>query len=295
MSTQDERKLFVAGLPDSITENELRQLFEATGSKVLDVSLPRHRDTGRPRGFGFVTLSTSDEAASARSALDGSMQAGRSISVRPFQSEPPRRGEGGRGGVESGGGGGGGGGGPAPGVGGPDRTVYVGNLPYDATAVELETLITSSAGGPVVRVHLPVGPDGRARGFGFVTMGSAEAANSAIVALRDVELRGRRLMVNIAHPRGSGGGGGGGDRPDRSGPPPSRRDDRPPQAADYDPNAVMPPPGMLSGKPDARRGERWEKAAAEKKKKKRRGRPDQQDPSGGRRGRTRSWEDWDED
>lgn len=88
MSTEDERKLFVAGLPDSITEEVLRQIFEATGGTVVDVSLPRHRDTGRPRGFGFVTLSSAEEAASARSSLDGSMQAGRSISVRPFQSEP---------------------------------------------------------------------------------------------------------------------------------------------------------------------------------------------------------------
>lgn len=227
MSTEDERKLFVAGLPDSITEEVLRQIFEATGGTVVDVSLPRHRDTGRPRGFGFVTLSSAEEAASARSSLDGSMQAGRSISVRPFQSEPPRR-EGGPGG----------GGGPRDsgptsqggGGGGPDRTLYVGNLPYDATQADVESLFSEAGAGPVVRIHLPTGPDGRARGFGFVTMGSAEAANGAIVALRDKDLKGRRLMVNIAHPRGERPSG---DRPprrddagpsssfDRSGPPPA--------------------------------------------------------------------------
>src|SRR5258706_4154800 len=87
----DEAKLFVAGLPDSISEDVLKQLFEATGGTVLNVSLPKDRATGRPRGFGFVTLSTPAEAQAARDALDGSMQAGRSISVRPFQAEPPRR------------------------------------------------------------------------------------------------------------------------------------------------------------------------------------------------------------
>src|SRR6202023_3080655 len=87
----EEAKLFVAGLPDSISEEVLKQLFEATGGKVVGVSLPKDRLTGRPRGFGFVTLATPEEAQAARDALDGSMQAGKSISVRPFQAEPPKR------------------------------------------------------------------------------------------------------------------------------------------------------------------------------------------------------------
>src|SRR6478735_8750280 len=113
MATEDACKLFVAGLPDSVTEDVLRQIFEAAGGTVTDVSLPRDRATGRPRGFGFVSFSTPDEANNARQSLDGSLQAGRSISVRPFSSEPPRRGEGG----PSGGPGGGGSGGPGGGAG----------------------------------------------------------------------------------------------------------------------------------------------------------------------------------
>ena len=70
----------------------------------------------------------------------------------------------------------------------------------------------------MVRVHLPMDPDGRKRGFGFVTMASADAAKGAIDALRGADIRGRRLVVNLAHPKGerpageSGGyaGGGGG-------------------------------------------------------------------------------------
>ncbi|HEY2368266.1 MAG TPA: RNA-binding protein, partial [Polyangiaceae bacterium] len=87
----DDAKLFVAGLPDSISEDVLKQLFEATGGTVVQVSLPKDRTTGRPRGFGFVTMSSPAQAQSARDALDGSMQAGKSISVRPFQPDPPRR------------------------------------------------------------------------------------------------------------------------------------------------------------------------------------------------------------
>jgi RNA recognition motif-containing protein len=220
----EEAKLFVAGLPDSVSEEVLKQIFEATGGKVVSVSLPKDRMTGRPRGFGFVTLATPQEAEAARNALDGSLQGGRSISVRPFQAEPPRKGEGGplssgprSSGPRSTGGGGGGGGGGAQQA--PDRTLYVGNLPYDCSQPEVETLINGVVGeGQVVRVHLPMDADGRKRGFGFVTMASSESAKNAAEQLKSADLRGRRLIVNIAHPKGDrpprseggyGGGGGG--------------------------------------------------------------------------------------
>jgi nucleolin len=195
----EEAKLFVAGLPDSISEDILKQLFEATGGKVVSVSLPKDRMTGRPRGFGFVTLATPEEAQAARDALDGSIQAGKSISVRPFQAEPPRRDS--TGGPRAAGPGGGRGpvGGPQQ---APDRTLYVGNLPYDATGEEVQTLINGVAPDGVVRVHLPMDADGRKRGFGFVTMASSEAAKVAADQLRSADLRGRRLVVNLAHPKG---------------------------------------------------------------------------------------------
>jgi nucleolin len=215
----EEAKLFVAGLPDSISEDVLKQLFEATGGKVVGVSLPKDRTTGRPRGFGFVTLASPAEAQAARDALDGSMQAGRSISVRPFQAEPPKRdGIGGpMGGPRMGGGPAGPGGPRGPGgAQAPDRTLYVGNLPYDATQEEVQILVNGAVADGVVRVHLPTDADGRKRGFGFVTMSSAETAKTAADALRTADLRGRRLIVNLAHPKGErparpeGGGGGGG-------------------------------------------------------------------------------------
>jgi nucleolin len=108
-------------------------------------------------------------------------------------------------------------GGPPPQA--PDRTLYVGNLPYDINVQEVETLINGVCGdGSVVRVHLPMDPDGRKRGFGFVTMSSSETAKTASEQLKTVDMRGRRLVVNIAHPKGdrpagggyAGGGGGGG-------------------------------------------------------------------------------------
>jgi nucleolin len=210
----EEAKLFVAGLPDSISEDVLKQLFEATGGKVVGVSLPKDRLTGRPRGFGFVTLATPQEAQTARDALDGSIQGGKSISVRPFQAEPPKRDA--LGGPRPMGGGPPGPRGPAGAPQAPDRTLYVGNLPYDTTQEEVQLLVNTAVADGVVRVHLPMDPDGRKRGFGFVTMASAEAAKSAADALRSADIRGRRLIVNLAHPKGErpprpdGGGGGGG-------------------------------------------------------------------------------------
>lgn len=105
-------------------------------------------------------------------------------------------------------------------AGSPDRTLYVGNLPYDCTQPELETLINgaTAGNGTVVRIHMPMDADGRKRGFGFVTMSSAETAKAAAETLKTADLRGRRLVVNLAHPKGErpagggyqGGGGGGG-------------------------------------------------------------------------------------
>ncbi len=244
MSNEDARKLFVAGLPDSVTEEDLRGLFLESGAQSAELTLPRDRMSGRPRGFAFVRLGSEEEADRARSVLDGRIVDGRTISVRPFQAEPPARGErpaGGFGGPPGGGGGFGGPSGGGMGGGGygapredrprrdmggpaPDRTLYVGNLPYDATQEEIEVLLNELGAGPVARVHLPLDQDGRKRGFGFVTLATAEAANAAIDQLKNAELRSRRLIINLAHPKGSpgapmgaGGPGGftgtGGDRP----------------------------------------------------------------------------------
>lgn len=220
--TEDSRKLFVAGLPDSVSEDVLRQLFEATGGTVAEVSLPKDRTTGRPRGFGFVTMSTQEEATAAREALHGSFQGGRSISVRPFESAPPKR-EAGAGPISAGG--------PrsaGPQVESPDRKIYVGNLPYDATPEEVEAVVNATGAGPVVRVIMPSDPDGRKRGFAFAYMPSADSAKAALDLLRGAEVRGRRLVINPAHDRpppgdrASGGYGGppSGPRPEFGGGPP---------------------------------------------------------------------------
>ena len=84
--------------------------------------------------------------------------------------------------------------------------IYVGNLPYSASASEVEELF--AAYGEVLRCSLPTDRDtGRPRGFGFVEMSDADARN-AIAALDGTNFGGRDLRVNEAQPRGGGGGGG---------------------------------------------------------------------------------------
>ena len=88
--------------------------------------------------------------------------------------------------------------------------IYVGNLPWRATDAQLTQLF--GAHGEVTDARIVTDREtGRSRGFGFVTMANAEAAQNAIRALNGYSLEGRSLVVNEAREQqGSGGGGGGG-------------------------------------------------------------------------------------
>jgi RNA recognition motif-containing protein len=106
-------KLFVGNLSFNLTENDLQDMFAAHGS-VLEANLMTDRMTGRPRGFGFVTMSSAQEAEAAVNALNGKSVDGRALTVnvaRPREERPGGGGGGGGGGSRGGYGGGGGGGG----------------------------------------------------------------------------------------------------------------------------------------------------------------------------------------
>ena len=83
-------KLFVGNLSFNITENDLQDAFAAHGT-VVEANLMMDRATGRPRGFGFVTMSTPEEAQKAIDALHGKELAGRALTVniaRPREDRP---------------------------------------------------------------------------------------------------------------------------------------------------------------------------------------------------------------
>ena len=80
------KKIYVGNLPFSATEDELNGLFAAHG-EVESIALITDRETGRPRGFGFVEMSD-EGAAAAIAALDGTEMGGRSLRVNEAR---PRR------------------------------------------------------------------------------------------------------------------------------------------------------------------------------------------------------------
>src|SRR5271168_3946786 len=88
------------------------------------------------------------------------------------------------------------------------KKLYVGNLSYDTTDSDLQTMF--GAHGTVQSAQVIMDRDtGRSKGFGFVEMGSDQEAQAAIQALNGHEHDGRALTVNEARPREDRGGGGG--------------------------------------------------------------------------------------
>jgi cold-inducible RNA-binding protein len=103
------KKLFVGGLSWGTDDEGLRRAFERFG-QISEAKVISDRETGRSRGFGFVTFENDQDAMSALSEMDGKEIDGRAIKVNEAQERAPRSGGGG-GGFGGGGGGGGRGGG----------------------------------------------------------------------------------------------------------------------------------------------------------------------------------------
>jgi RNA recognition motif-containing protein len=102
-------RLYVGNLPFSADEEQVRELFAQNGRNVVEVKLVMDRDTGRPRGFGFVEMGSSEEADGAIRDLNGRDYGGRPLTVNEAR-ERTTSGGGGGGGYGGGGGRGGGGG-----------------------------------------------------------------------------------------------------------------------------------------------------------------------------------------
>lgn len=92
------KRLYVGNLSYDTTNDSLRAAFEEGGRTVTDVHVMTDRETGRPRGFGFVEMSTDEEANAAIEAMDGTDLDGRPLRVNEAQERKPRGGGGGGGG-----------------------------------------------------------------------------------------------------------------------------------------------------------------------------------------------------
>jgi len=85
------KKLFVGGLSWDTTDDGLRQAFQVHG-EITEAKVITDRETGRSRGFGFVTFAGDENAKSAISKLDGSSLDGKTIKVNEAQEKSPRGG-----------------------------------------------------------------------------------------------------------------------------------------------------------------------------------------------------------
>jgi RNA recognition motif-containing protein len=87
------KKLYVGGLPYSTTEDQMKEIFAAAGT-VTSAMVIMDRMSGRSKGFGFVEMSTDEEAAKAIELMNGKEYEGRTLTVaeaRPMEPRAPRR------------------------------------------------------------------------------------------------------------------------------------------------------------------------------------------------------------
>ncbi|KAK8636326.1 hypothetical protein V6N13_124073 [Hibiscus sabdariffa] len=184
-SFSPDLKLFVGNLPFSVDSAQLAGLFGSAGN-VQMVEVIYDKVTGRSRGFGFVTMSTTEEVEAAAQQFNGYELDGRALRVNSGPP-PPRREEFSPRGAAT------------MGLGASNR-VYVGNLSWGVDDLALETLFSEQ--GKVVEAKVVYDREsGRSRGFGFVTYNSMEEVDSAIKTFDGVELDGRPIRVSVAESR----------------------------------------------------------------------------------------------
>ncbi|GMH01213.1 hypothetical protein Nepgr_003052 [Nepenthes gracilis] len=172
----EEAKLFVGNLPYDVDSEKLAKTFEAAG--IVEIAeVIYNRETDQSRGFGFVTMSTVEEADKAVEMFDRYDLNGRLLTVNkaaPRGSRPER----------------------PPQFSDPAFRVYVGNLPWDVDSARLEQVFSEY--GEVVQARVVYEREtGRSRGFGFVTMASETEMNDAVSALNGQTIGGRPVRVSV--------------------------------------------------------------------------------------------------
>lgn len=172
------KRIHIGNLPNNATEHDLTNLFERVG-RVVSARIMTDRETNRPRGFGFVEMD-SEEADRAITQLNQTTFNGNLLAVTEARarSQSPTNGS------------------------APPSRLFVGNLPYDATAAELKDFF--SPVGLVSSVALPIDREsGKPRGFAFVDFSDPAHAQEAVRRFHNQLFKGRALAVNEARARES--------------------------------------------------------------------------------------------
>ncbi|XP_076941840.1 28 kDa ribonucleoprotein, chloroplastic-like [Bidens hawaiensis] len=171
----NKRKLFVLNLPWSFSVADVKDFFGACGS-VADVEIIKRED-GK-RGFAFVTMSSGDEAQAAIKKFDSHELLGRIIKIeyaKKFKKPSPRY--------------------PGPHSSETCHKLFVSNLAWKVRASNLKQFFVDF--NPV-STRVVFSPSGSSAGYGFVSFGSKQEAESAVSTLNGKELLGRPIILKIS-------------------------------------------------------------------------------------------------
>ncbi|CAH1239821.1 NCL [Branchiostoma lanceolatum] len=189
-AARDAKTLFLRNLSYDSTKESIMEVF----TDAVDVRIPTHQDTGRPKGIAFVEFESEAKVEEVKSSMDGVEVDGRSVGMdycggkATYSGKPPARSPGGFGS-------------PAQ----ASKTLIVKNLSYDTGEDDLQTAFEGCLSARIITDR----ESGRPKGFGYVDFDSEDAAKEALKNMDQQELGGRTLRLDFALPRGEGGGGRG--------------------------------------------------------------------------------------
>lgn len=180
--------LFIRNLSWSVSESDLKSVFESVGI-VEDVRIPQDRETGRPRGFAFVTMDSVESATKAIEQLNETPLGDRNVIIA-YQDPNKKNGGDKRNQVTEG------------------LSLFVKGLAYDTDQISLTDWLASA--GTVVNVSIPPDPmTGGVRDFAFIDMASKEDAANVIAQLNGQSFNGSPLQIRYKNEDRRGGRGGG--------------------------------------------------------------------------------------
>ncbi|XP_011041444.1 PREDICTED: 28 kDa ribonucleoprotein, chloroplastic-like [Populus euphratica] len=172
-------KLYFGNLPYNVDSAQLAGIIQEYGSPEM-VEVLYHRETGRSRGFAFVTMSSIEDCNAVIENLDESQYMGRILRVNFSDNPNPKE----------------------PLYPETEYKLFVGNLSWSATSESL-TQAFQEYGNVVGARVLYDGETGKSRGYGFVCYSTKAEMQTALVSLDGVELEGRALRVSLAQGRKS--------------------------------------------------------------------------------------------
>lgn len=170
-------KIYVGNLPYSCDSAELAGLVQEYGSAEM-VEVIYDRNTGRSRGFAFVTMSSPEDANAVIENLDGREHGGRTLRVnspeKPRTRERPTYNN----------------------FADKEHKVFIGNLSWGVNDEILSEVFGEH--GNVLSAKVLYDETGRSRGFGFVSFSSQSEVEAAVASLNGTELEGRPMRVDVA-------------------------------------------------------------------------------------------------